>query len=58
MNKQKLKPCPFCGYVHPVEGEDNAPEATTWVYCPRCYAEGPKLLTMRKAIAAWNRRKP
>lgn len=55
----KLKPCPFCG--------EDAGEVfdiggfcidSFYVSCRECESRGPCKETKRKAIEAWNRRKP
>ena len=57
MSKEKLKPCPFCGYDH----MDNEPilkeDIFFFIECPRCGARGANAITYEKrAIERWNRR--
>ena len=53
----KLKPCPFCGNIHPsVPNYKNS--GITWlrVFCEDCEANGPVASTKEYAMESWNRR--
>ncbi|MDR0494146.1 MAG: Lar family restriction alleviation protein [Treponema sp.] len=69
MNKQMIKPCPFCGNRNfaesgdesnpewgKIRAEKNKAEGGAYVFCIGCGARGPKREYEKKAIAAWNRR--
>lgn len=50
-DKNKLKPCPFCGGAAHVVGF-----SAKWVFCNSCGAEAQCFDTEEEAIEAWNRR--
>lgn len=54
MSEIKLKPCPFCGGEAELIGE----YSNIFVFCSECRCSTEILNTERKAIQAWNTRKP
>ena len=66
MDKQRLKPCPFCGGEAYTEGSggfmsDNVPQR--WIECSKCGASicfrGTDTIKVEKLVMkAWNRRTP
>ena len=53
LNKEILKPCPFCGDKNAQEyKEDNL----TWLECPECGGRTKMCRTLDEAEAMWNRR--
>jgi Lar family restriction alleviation protein len=50
----KLKPCPFC--AGRALGYKPNMDRAAYVRCIRCDSHSPFRLTLRGAIAAWNRR--
>lgn len=49
----ELKPCPFCGFQHPITIESGG---RVYVECPLCGAETSSRETEEEAIEAWNTR--
>lgn len=53
LNKEILKPCPFCGDKNAQEyKEDNL----TWLECPECGGRTKMCRTLEEAETLWNRR--
>jgi hypothetical protein len=52
MDRQELKPCPFCG------AREWTIRPAYQVQCPRCGAEGPNGAIPATAKEAWNTRQP
>jgi Lar family restriction alleviation protein len=50
MNKEQLKPCPFCGSGNVGNGHT----AVWWVSCYSCSADGPTADTELEAAEQWN----
>jgi Lar family restriction alleviation protein len=63
---EKLKPCPFCGNKNDDEEKYfddlqimkkiGSIYTQVFVFCPLCETQGPRRLTKKAAIEAWNRR--
>jgi Lar family restriction alleviation protein len=58
--KEKLKPCPFCGYRNSLF-MGGKPNAATYgelphITCLVCCVEGPVAESVDEAIALWNKR--
>jgi len=48
-----LKPCPHCGeYGHAIVSFNDV----FWVECGSCDAQGPRIITEKSAVEAWNTR--
>lgn len=58
IQKEKIKPCPFCGKDQGFIDSDSTKRGRYYLLCCWCQTEGPLETTQRLAIRAWNRRKP
>ena len=58
MNKNELKPCPFCGRTDSLHIDRYQSNGCWWAYveCTECLATGPVGKLKKDAIEAWNRR--
>lgn len=55
--RDKLKPCPFCGSIEPLVVVDDETEMLFGVCCFKCEAAINAVFVERKeAVDAWNRR--
>ena len=55
--RDKLKPCPFCGSIEPLVVVDDETEMLFGVRCFKCEAAIEAVFVKRKgAVDAWNRR--
>ena len=57
MEKNELKPCPFCGYEKiDIEKIDDIGTGLFMAICPRCSAKSGILENHKRVAEAWNRR--
>lgn len=63
MNKEELKPCPFCGEPFFIIGRERLIDVDEvegftfyYIFCQKCGARGPLEKTYEKAKDAWNKR--
>ena len=54
--RDKVKPCPFCGEAEGLEYALSDDNRQVHVWCGKCGAEGPLGDCMEGAAAAWNHR--
>ena len=60
--KQKLKPCPFCGYEAEISHGRYDGKDTSYVCCKKCGAQGefffvnPGYSSDERAVKTWNKR--
>lgn len=59
MNKQKLKPCPFCGseaHIFQIQENDKLQSRLWAVRCPVCGANQLAFSEKHCAVESWNKR--
>ena len=55
--EDKLKPCPFCGGMTKLLGEQLPVGSTFYfVQCLKCYSKSGYYIDKQEAIDAWNKR--
>ncbi|MBR2343001.1 MAG: Lar family restriction alleviation protein [Clostridia bacterium] len=63
MDHNELKPCPFCGFEHPIVEHSLLTDVYS-VSCPKCQTKfrndcsGVRDNSIEKTITAWNTRAP